>query len=227
MARIPAIVFDTETTGFTAAEIIEAAYLELGTDPMAEVTGSFLSQYKPSKAIEVGAMSVHHIVDADLYGCQPSSTFVFPEVEYVVGHKVDYDMDLVKFAEGAQQPKRICTLALCRHLYPEAGTHTLSAMVYYLKGPQGREMLRDAHSALADVTNCLYVLQEIATANNLRTWEELYTLSELARIPRIMAFGKWKGTPIAEVPRDYVMWYLKQDEKDPYLEKAFRARMIK
>jgi len=224
---IPAIVFDTETTGIDDAEIIEAAYLVLADRPLPNYAirpnpdSDFEQRYKPTKPITFGAMGVHHIMDEDLLDCEPSSAFEFPDCEYVIGHKVDFDVDLVV---PLTQAKRICTLALCRYLYPDVGSHTLSAMMYYLYRDTARDRLVNAHSALAYIKNTTLILMKIVEKTGAQTWEELYTISELARIPTVMAFGKWKGTPIADVPRDYVQWYLRQDDKDPYLEKAFRSR---
>ena len=48
-------------------------------------------------------------------------------------------------------------------------------------------------------------------------------LSELARIPTVMTFGKHKGTPIKDVPADYKRWLLGQADIDPYLQKALRG----
>jgi exodeoxyribonuclease X len=45
----------------------------------------------------------------------------------------------------------------------------------------------------------------------------------MARVPKVLAFGKYKGTPIAEVPSDYKSWLLRQDDVDPYLAKALRS----
>ena len=49
-------------------------------------------------------------------------------IEYIIGHNVDFDWRMLS------QPKvrRICTLALCRSLWPLADTHTLAAMIYHV-----------------------------------------------------------------------------------------------
>jgi exodeoxyribonuclease X len=38
-----------------------------------------------------------------------------------------------------------------------------------------------------------------------------------------MPFGKHKGMPIAEVPKDYVRWLLNQPDIDPFLRRALQA----
>ena len=57
----------------------------------------------------------------------------------------------------------------------------------------------------------------------LKTWDELWQASEDARIPKIMPFGKHKGVPIGEVPRDYLGWLGRQQDVDPYLLKAIQG----
>jgi exodeoxyribonuclease X len=39
-----------------------------------------------------------------------------------------------------------------------------------------------------------------------------------------MTFGKWKGTPVKDVPYDYKRWLLGQPDVDPYLRKALLAK---
>jgi exodeoxyribonuclease X len=55
------------------------------------------------------------------------------------------------------------------------------------------------------------------------TWEDVWKVSEIARIPAVMSFGKHKGTPIKDIPADYKEWLLKQTDIDPYLFKALKG----
>ena len=64
------------------------------------------------------------------------------------------------------------------------------------------------------------VLRELGSP---RTWDEVWKLSEIARVPTVMMFGKHKGTPIREVPNDYKQWLLRQPDVDPYLATALRG----
>lgn len=219
-----AIVFDTETHGLVDPVIVEAGYLVLSGEPSTvEIASSFVGRYNPGCPIELSAMAIHHILDSDVADSPSHTEFNIPPCEYVIGHKVDFDMDIIEKMYPLVTPKRICTLALARYLFQELESHKLSVMLYHIKGPSAREELLAAHSALADVGACFQLVQRIIQMRDIKTWGELYTLSELARIPVKMAFGKHKGEFIADVPRSYREWYLKQEDKDPYLEKAFRA----
>ena len=212
-----AIIFDTETTGKTDAVLIEAAWLELNSLNPFETSNPFNQRYNPKKPIELGALATHHILDEELKDCPDYTEFSLPNAtEYIIGHNVDYDWNII----GQPNIKRICTLALSRRLWPELDSHSQSAMLYFVDRHNAREKLKNAHSALADVENCAFILEKIVTKLGVTTIEELWTISEQARIPSHMTFGKHKGVAIADIPRDYKTWLLNQDNVDAYLRKA-------
>lgn len=227
-------IFDTETTGtdHEKDQIIEAAWLEMperphmlnGSDDL-----SYCQRFKPSVVISYGAQAVHNIITSDLVGCPDSSEFALPEnAGYLIGHNIDFDW---RFA-GEPKVKRICTLAISRFLFPDEGSHTQSAMLYKLARRSSREdvmreRLKNAHAALDDVRNCkillMFLLEQAMDAGHAcDTWEEVHTLSETARIPTVMGFGKHKGQPISKVDAGYVRWYRSQAETDPFYLEAFK-----
>lgn len=223
-----AIILDTETTDATdEREMIEAAYLpiEITEDSRIKLAGaSFEQRYKPTRPISFGAMAVHHILPSDVVDCPPPSAFALPAgVEYVIGHKIDFDWETI----GRPDVKRICTLAMARRLWPNE-SHTLGALMYLIS-PDHLEMtrheLREAHSANADVAFCEMVLAQILEITGITTLEALWAYSEACRIPTHMTFGKHNGTAIADLPLDYIGWFLGQADIDPYLRKAFEARV--
>lgn len=223
-----AIILDTETTDATdEREMIEVAYVPVTLGGRTAITRdghSFEQRYKPSKPITYGAMATHHILPSDIEGCPPPNTFVFPSgVEYLIGHKIDFDWETI----GRPDVKRICTLAIARRLWPN-DSHTLSALMYQFSHDleDTRLELRDAHSAMADVYFCKRLLNNILdVTDDITTLEELYEFSEACRIPTHMTFGKHNGTAISDLPIDYVGWFLGQSDVDPYLRKAFEARV--
>lgn len=108
---------------------------------------------------------------------------------------------------------------MARKLIPE-GPHTLTALIYRLfeDKQQAREWVKSAHNAQADVEMTLWLLRQLVKLKgDLRSWEELWQVSEAARILDVIPFGKHKDTPIKDLPADYVKWYRAQVEKDPYL----------
>jgi exodeoxyribonuclease X len=60
---------------------------------------------------------------------------------------------------------------------------------------------------------------------SLRDIPALWAESERARVPVIMYFGKHKGTPIKNLPTDYMRWLLKQPNTDPYLVQAIEEKL--
>ncbi len=215
-----AIIFDTETTGLNQPEAIETAWIRLADiDTLLNVEQE-LSRWKPSKPIELGALATHHIQDKELDGFPPSSDFRLPPgVEYLIGHNIDYDWKVI----GQPKVKRICTLALSRSLWPEADSHSQSAMLYLLEYKSARLLLQNAHSALIDVKNCAVILAHILRKISTPDWRTLWLASEAARIPATMPFGKHKGQPIVRLPVDYKRWLLGQPDIDPYLLQALKA----
>lgn len=213
-----AIVFDTETTGTAQAEIIEAAWLRLDSPTQLAVTQEYEARFKPTQPISLGALATHHILDEELQDCPPTASFSLPtDVRYIIGHNVDYDWEVC----GQPEVKRICTLALARRYFPDLDSHSQSALIYYFDRLNAKQRLQQAHSALADVKNCLFILQSMQEAiGHPESWEALWQISEQARIPIIMPFGKHRGEPIANLPVDYQDWLLRQEGLDPYVKAA-------
>lgn len=236
-----AIIFDTETTGIDKEkdQIIEAAYVQLPDTPagLMEATSPddfphYHERFHPSVPISLGAQATHHIIAEDLAGCRHPDDFELPDgVRVIIGHNIDFDIGFVGEA-ACDGIRRVCTLALSRYLFPDKDSHTQSAMLYLIARRAGRESamrerLRKAHAALDDVRNNAillnFLLREAAKAGHpVCTWEEVHALSETARIPIVMGFGKHKGTPIAQVEASYVRWYRGQAETDPYYLEAFK-----
>jgi exodeoxyribonuclease X len=227
-----AIVLDTETTGTgETAKVIEFARSQpidtpVGLMVAAKPVNIACDRYSPGdQPIALGAMAAHHIIEDDLEGLPPFPGFDWPpDVTYIIGHNVDFDWKMI----GQPKLKRICTLALCRNLWPQIDSHTLSAMVYHLheRRDVARGLLRNAHSAETDVLLLLkVVLPAILRAYGpmVGTWEELWALSEKARVPTIMPWGKHKGIHIGDIPGDYKRWLLNQPDVDPYLAIALRG----
>lgn len=215
-----AIIFDTETTRIDNPEIIEAAWQPLvSLDPFAWEPCVEM-RYRPQGAISLGALATHHIMDEELLTCPPSDSFALPlGTLYLIGHNVDFDWR----AAGCPDVRRICTLALCRDLWPEADSHSLGAMMYLLFRDTARRRLKEAHSAAADVVMCRDILFRILERMPCDTLEALWMASEAARVPKTMPFGKHKGLPIGEIPADYRRWLLGQSDVDPYLRAALTA----
>lgn len=235
------VIIDTEATGtdHETDQVIELAHITLPGTPQgfleiksAETLPFYHERFLPTAYMNLGAQAVHNILLGDLQGCAPSESINIEahELDLLIGHNIDFDWRML----GQPDLPRICTLALSRFLFPNADSHTQSAMLYMIARGYGeearmRDMLKDAHAALDDVRNCSvllrFLLREAAKAgHNVASWDAVHALSETARIPTIMGFGKHKGTPIevGQLDGSYVQWYRRQPETDPYYIEAFK-----
>jgi len=220
---LKALILDTETTGLKDPVPIEIAYEELRDPQTLAVTDTFCQRYNPGKPISAAAIATHHILDEELVGCPPPGFFTLPpNTSYLIGHNIDFDWEAI----GKPPVKRICTLALAKRVWPDADGHSIAALMYSLSTDrrQTREELRRAHSASADVEFTRFILYRILLRMPCQTWDDLWLASEQARIPVKMPFGKHKDMPIADLPRDYVDWALKNlKDMDPYLRMALEG----
>ena len=216
-----AIIFDVEATDKNDAVIIEAASLDVTSLNPFEVGNPWVQRYNPGKPISLGALATHHIMDEELVNCPASSSFRLPAgTKYLIGHNIDFDW----VAIGSPEVKRICTLALARSLWPDLDSHTQSALLYYFERDTARDQLRNAHSALADVWICSKIVERIIDKLHPVSLDALWEMSEKARIPKVMPYGKHKGELISQVPSDYKQWLLRQDNVSGYLRKALEAK---
>jgi exodeoxyribonuclease X len=227
------LAFDTETTDRKEGrEIIEAAWIAIAADvglmgnepdripAVLQPAEIFCCRYRPTKPINFGALAVHHILPEELTECPPSSSFTLPEgVEYLIGHSCDFDWE----AAGSPDVKRICTLAMSKHLWPQADSHSQSALLYQLLGmtPDTRALLQGAHSALTDARNNLLLLAAILEAKpDIKTWSALHAYSEDCRIPLYCPMKRWEGQLLTEMEDGAISWCLRQDFIDPWYRKG-------
>lgn len=220
-----ALILDTETSDFEKFPIeiahVPVSFLENG-ELFVDKDACFDEYFSCPEPISFGAMAVHHILESDISNKPSYETFRLPEgIQYIIGHNVDYDIRAIKLADKNVNAKAICTLALSRMVWPNEA-HNLSALIYMLsKGSlKARESIRNAHNAKQDVLLTAVLLKQICKALGIKDMQSLYLFSEQARIPTKITFGKHKGMAIKDLPADYVIWLLKQDDLDPYLSKA-------
>lgn len=219
-----AIILDTETTGVNQPRATQIAYIgiDVKDGQVGKVGTAFEQFFNPQKPISYGAMATTGICDEDVKDFPPHTSFQLPNgLEYIIGHNIDFDCDVLANADcDLSNVKRICTLALSRKYYPNMDSHSLMAMLYFLDYQTARAMQNKAHSALYDIYFTYQILAKMVEQLGVTSLEQLYQMSEEARIPDVINFGKHKGTLIKALPSDYVAWLLKQNDLDPYLRKA-------
>ena len=219
-----ALILDTETHDLNGYPI-EIAYAPCSFEQgvlvinQGEVFDEYFSCPEP---IALGALATHHILEADIAEKPSFDTFKMPQdVQYLIGHNIDYDIKAVQKCQPDFTVKGICTLALCRMVWPDL-PHTLGAMYYHVMDDLelARKHLRHAHNAKADIYFTGVILKTLVEQLGIKDMNSLFIMSETARIPKYITFGKHKGTAIKDLDSGYVSWLLKQPDLDPYLRKA-------
>lgn len=222
-----ALILDTETHDLNGYPI-EIAYAPCSFEQgvlvvkQDQVFDEFFSCPEP---IALGALATHHILDKEIADKPSYETFKMPEgIEYLIGHNIDYDIKAIQKCKPHLQVKGICTLALSRMVWPDL-PHNLTAMYYHVMDDLelARKHLRHAHNAKADIYFTGVVLKTLVQELGIKDMSSLFIMSETARIPTRINFGKHKGTLIKDLPQDYVVWLLKQPDLDPYLVKALKG----
>jgi len=217
----------TETTDKepSTCEVVESAFREFRFDPSDPINPAVRRLYGYTGELKWGAMAAHHILPEEVAGLPTFAKDSFCHdvgaIPFWIGHNIDFDWIAVG---SPKAPRRICTLAMARDLWPNLDSHTLTALVYFTQGAskETRERLRSAHSATADVIFCEEILRVMIAEKGITSFEDLYAYSEEARIPKIMTFGKFRGEPVTNVDRGYANWYRRQENPDSYLLEAFR-----
>lgn len=218
------IILDTETTGLKDPRPVQIAWIDWSAP------AEFHCQnYNPGIPITFGAMATHHITNEDVADCPPHTDFKLPDgVEFIIGHNIGFDLNVLKSCGPMPEVKSICTLAMSQYLYPDDECHTLTAMLYMLDLPFAKEKASKAHDAFADVLMTQHLLSLLikkarADGHPMANHNDLWLFSEMTRTPTELTFGKHKGTAIADIPASYRTWLLSLDDLDPYLRKVLTA----
>lgn len=231
-------ILDTETTGLIDPHMTEAAYsiVDIIDGKVIVLQEPRSKRFNPMKEISLGSMATSHICDEDVANETPHTEFkLSSSVDYLIGHNIDYDMQVLKNAGVTHTPKLICTQAMVSHLLPTLESHKLVALLYHFHKDIARQQARQAHAAIADIYFTQLVLGSLIDLANsqghaITDVASLYDFSQMARVPTHMSFGKHKGAAIADLAATsdgagYLKWLLKQDSVDPYLAQAYQQAL--
>ncbi len=223
---VKAIMLDTETHALHG-NAIEVAYypLDLSSGVLSFNRKEWFNQrFNPGKPIDLGAMAIHNILDEDVADKPLHTTFrLDPDIEYLVGHNIDYDLKVLRKCGITQHFRVIDTCSMARILLPNAPGYKLAILSYYLAKDRHkvRSHLKNAHSALTDVDLTAALLQHLVkNLDKCYSLEDLYLFSLQCRVPVYMPFGEHKGKQISLLPQPYKQWIAKQDKFDPWLKFA-------
>lgn len=210
------ILGDVETSGLGhGAKIVEIAWLELDND--LNILDEKYSLIDPEVPIEPGAAGVHHITNEKVAD-EPTIEQFF---EFFVGGPLVGDIVLI--AHNSSFDRRffdphcdkinaeIDTLRLARKYYPDEQNHKLQTLRYSLGLDDGSGEV--AHSALGDVKVLLKFFRMLVDKAEISPLE-MVAEADKPIFLHSLPFGKHRGTPILDVPKDYLKWLSRQDNID-------------
>lgn len=205
------VVVDTETTGLDPykEKIIEFAY--------AEYDWGFLWSFlvNPGIPIPCTTSAIHHLTDEDVADARSWQTAMndipklFGQATIFVAHNALFDAGFLPCLSGR---KWLCTKRLAMHLYPDAPGHSNQVLRYWLGGAKLDLLGQAPHRALADciVTRFNFgkMIETYLAAGHEDSAEALIAFAASPIKAKSLWFGKHKGVPIDQVPRDYIKWCL-------------------
>lgn len=236
------VVVDTETSGLSpteGAELLEVAWVPLTLENGAwgwteGAEGCTFVEHEGE--IPPQARAVHHISPDDVAPgaerCSPTDVVVgdmlraeTPELTYAA-HNAAFDRQFLPLGRPF-----ICTLQCAKHLWPEAPAYGNQVLRYWLGCEPPADLLKERfrdeedmpavrplapHRALYDAAVTAAVLLRMLGG---RSAEELVELTVRPVLLRTCQFNKHRGTPWAEVPRDYLRWIARTPDmmRDPDL----------
>ena len=215
-------VIDLETTGLDPAvdRVVEAASVRVNGDIDSVVSkNSWMtarayrsSMYDPGRGIPAEASAVHHLIAADVFGCEafgPEAwSWLTDGIDVMVAHNTAFDRAFVPW----ERRPWICTWKAALRVWPDAPGHSNQVLRYHLPGVNEvvtRALPADLapHRAAYDAITTAHLLIELL---KVMSPSHLVALTDKpALLPRV-TFGKHRGQRWAEVPRDYLEWVLRQ-----------------
>lgn len=202
---------DFETTGFPPdAGIVEIGWCDVthvveirGGEPCHEyIVGGWESELvNPDRKIEIAAMAIHHIQDADLVGKRKPQQVLgelIADVDYFAAHNAKFEKAFFNI-----DIPWICTLKAAYRLCPKAPNHQNQTLRYFLNTPVNAAEAVMAHRAGPDAYVTAHTLAKFLTAvpaSTMSLWE-----SEPPHIP-YCPIGKERGKPWPEVDEGFLSW---------------------
>jgi DNA polymerase-3 subunit epsilon len=221
------IFYDTETTGVRpdSDRIIEiAAY-----DPVRDLT--FEQLVNPGISIPSDATAIHNITNemvsaAPHFGdvCKRFIDFCDGDVVLIAHNNDGFDVHFMRNEFRRHQVempswKFLDSLKWARRYRPDLPRHTLQFLRETYKIPAN-----NAHRALDDVIVLHRVFSYMVDDLDIDT---VFHLINKPRTIQHMPFGKYQGTPLKDVPADYLKWLKENGALEKPDNKELREALTK
>lgn len=211
------VVIDTETTGFDPVEdrIVEIAAARLLQDgEWYETDWVRTCLVDPERSIPATASAVHHVTDADVVDARkidPAIAYLgLRKGDILVAHNAAFDRSFLPQLSGHSW---VCTWRCAQVLIPDAPSYGNQVLRYHLgiDVETGNGRMGQPHSAGYDARTTAGIMSYLLTKASV---EDMLILSEAPLLLPKITFGKHKGTPFGEVPKDYLRWLKGQPDLD-------------
>lgn len=198
---------DFETTGIPTDSdpqaIVEIGWQDIEFDGMGwaglipDARFSFLCN--PERPIPHEAMAVHHITDEMVAGAS-GNVGLIGSPDYFCAHNADYERQF--YDPGVPF---ICTYKVALRLWPDAPSHGLQFLRYYLSLPVDAAEAFPPHRAGPDAYLGAALMVRILEEGRASLEDMVRWSSGHALLPRCPLF-KHKGKKWEDVPTDYLDW---------------------
>ena len=203
------VILDTETTGLDSEtdRVVELAAVRLEkVDNVWSVVSERSCLVNPGRPIPAAASAVHHLTDADVADARNLEEAIeyvgIQEKDVLAAHNADFDKSMLPTLGNRPW---ICTWKVANKVITDAPSYGNQVLRYHLdlkvEGGQGRD--GQPHSALYDARTTAQLMLRLLTE---KTAKEMVEITQDPVLLKRIPFGKHRGLPFTEVPRNYLEW---------------------
>lgn len=203
-------VADSETTALNdPKELVEIGWTDVRLFPTgwAIESGPHARIVNPGMPISPGAMSAHHLQDADVAdGMAPDDAraLINTGADFICCHNLMFDKVVLKPTKPG-----ICTFKCAKDTYPNLESHKNGAIWYALGLGGGAKQMEPVHRAGPDSWTTAHILLDLLRVLPVETMVEIS--ANPLRLLKIN-FGKHAGLPFSELPTDYLNFILHKSD---------------
>lgn len=176
------IIVDVEGNGHTPPDLVELA---ISSFPVVQSVPPLSWLIKPPNRIKWQAKQVHGIGNSDVENC-PDWDEIKVEVEeklqgkWFVAHNASVDYSVVKRHLPDWVPVGVIdTLKLARHVYPNATSHSLSALL--TTTGLRNQVVGELHRAGEDARVTALLLDHLIEKSSLKSWIEICKIAQIQK----------------------------------------------
>lgn len=217
-------VIDLETNGLAPpAEVIERASCDLVSDADGEWTVGMPTAelFGITAPMDPQARAVHHIRPEEISGLPPyiPNANIARGADALAAHNWDFEAQWLA-PEVLGATRVICTYKAALRVWPDAPSHSNGALRYWLED-QGLilpswSLTQPPHRADPDAYVTAWLLRALLATGV--TGREMIAWTKEPPLHTKWPVGKHRGAKLADIPRDYFDWVLRDKGMDEALK---------